>query len=55
MGMMQVYSADLFAALRPISIILIYTLGRAWFNSCFWWSIKCICSRVLRVKLFVFY
>jgi hypothetical protein len=25
----------LFADLRPISIIFIYTLGRAWFNSCF--------------------
>jgi hypothetical protein len=30
----------LFADLRPISIILIYTLGRAWFNSCFWWSMN---------------
>jgi hypothetical protein len=26
----------LFADLKPISIILIYTLGRAWFHSCFW-------------------
>jgi hypothetical protein len=30
----------LFGDLRPISIILIFTLGRAWFNSCFWWSMN---------------
>jgi hypothetical protein len=30
----------LFADLRPISIILIYTLGRACFNSCFCWSMN---------------
>ena len=45
----------LFAALRPISIILIYTLGRAWFNSCFWCSMNAFAvalGEMLWVKLF---
>jgi hypothetical protein len=42
----------LFADLRPISIILVYTLGRAWFNSLV--KHECICSRLLWVKPFVF-